>query len=69
MATKRKITKQTAKKIAVDMGINFKKDFHSLSSTHVSDLLAIAKMQGYKKPKTASGSTGRYYFEYLSKVK
>ena len=67
MAAK-KITKQTAKRIAIDYGINFKKDFYDLSSSQVTDLLKVAKMQGYKKPKTATGSTGRYYFEYLSKV-
>lgn len=68
MASK-KISKQTAKKIAVEMGFNFKKDFYTLSQSEVLQLLKIAKLQGYRKPKTASGSTGRYYSEYLSKVK
>lgn len=68
MATK-KITKQEAKALAKKMGISFYGEFFTLSKTDVSNLVAIAKLQDYRKSKTAKGSTGRMYFEYLSKVK
>jgi hypothetical protein len=29
--------------------------------------VALAKLVGYKKPASASGSTARYFFEYLKK--
>jgi hypothetical protein len=64
---KNKLTKTDAKNLAKKLGIDFSKDFYELSNTHVSELVALSKLVGYKKPKTASGSTARYFFNYLNK--
>jgi len=64
----RKISKFKAKEMAEDAGINFRNDFFTLSNSEKNTLLELAKMQGYKKSKNASGSTARMYFEYLSRL-
>ena len=43
-------------------------DFHALSSTIVDRLVAEAKEVGYRKPKNANGSRGRYFHAYLSRL-
>ncbi len=43
-------------------------DFHALSSTIVDRLLDEAKRAGYRKPKNANGSRGRYFHAYLSRL-
>ena len=62
-----KISKKEAYDLAKRQGVKFSKDFHAQSKG--SELAAIAKLAGYRKPKTASGSTGRYFFEHLEKLK
>ena len=62
-----RITKTEAKRLAKKAGINFNKDFFITSNSQKQDILSIAKLKGYRKPKTASGSTSRYFFEYLKK--
>lgn len=65
-----KITKCEAKRLAKNAGWDFSKDFYAQNSMSKSaDLVAIAKLAKYRKPKTASGSTARYFFEHLDKVK
>jgi hypothetical protein len=64
---KKKITKDEAIKLAEKMGVDFKKDFHAQS--YGTDLAAIAKLAGYKKSASASGSTGRCFFDHLAKYK
>lgn len=64
-----KISKTEAKRLAKKAGINFKKDFFELSNSAKGDLVHIANLKRYRKPKTASGSLARYFFEYLKKVK
>ena len=56
-----------AKKLANKAGINFRKDFFVQNRSAVSELPAIAKLKGYRKPKNGSYSTARYFFEYLQK--
>lgn len=65
----KKISKTAAKQLAKKQGINFRQDSSKLSISDKDFLSSLAKLQGYRKPKTASGSLGRYYFEYLKKVK
>jgi len=61
-----KITKSEAVKIAKQQGVNFCEDFHGQS---VGNIMAdLAKKAGYKKPKNANGSTGRYFFNHLAKT-
>ena len=64
-----KITKQEARRLAERSGIDFSRDYHELSSSAVDKLLAIRKLVGYRKPVTAGGSTGRYFFYYLQRVR
>ena len=63
-----KISKQEAKKLAIKAGINFDADYHQLRSSQVSDLMAICKLTKYRKPTSASGSTGRYFYSYLQRA-
>ncbi len=63
------ISKFEAYELAKKGGINFKKDFYQQSSFGVSELVAIAKLAGYRKPITANGSTGRYFFAHLERLK
>lgn len=63
----KKLSKEDAKALAKKMGINFSKDFFELSMSDKETLVSIAKLKGYRKPSTASGSTARYFFEYLTK--
>ena len=46
-------------------GISLKADFHTLRPDQVEIILDLAKRAGYRKPKNANGSTGRYYFQAL----
>lgn len=68
MAKGGKISREEALDKARLAGINFSKDFHELDSDDVNTLVEIAKETGYKKPKSASGSTGRYFFYHLQKL-
>jgi hypothetical protein len=63
----KKLSKSAAKALAVKQGINFSKDYHQLRSSEVDTLLAICKLVGYRKPASASGSTGRYFYQYLQR--
>jgi hypothetical protein len=51
---------------AIDVSIS--DDFHILSSSQATEIAKLAKRQGYKAPETASGSTGRCYFEALQRL-
>lgn len=64
-----KITKQEAKRLAVKAGIDFSRGYHQLSNADVDKLLAIRKLNGYRKPVSASGSTGRYFFYYRKRLR
>lgn len=65
----KKLSKQDAKRMAIDAGIDFNQDFHTLSSSKVDTLVELAKKSGYRKSKTSPGSRGRAFFEHLQKVK
>ena len=43
-------------------------DFHELSSSKVDQLLVAADSIGYRKPKNANGSRGRYFFARLQRL-
>ena len=62
-----KLSKFEAYKLAKRQGVKFNKDFHAQSKGN--ELAAIAKLTGYRKPKSASGSTGRYFFYHLLRLK
>ena len=70
MATRtKKLTRQEAKRVAEQLGIDFHRDFYTLTPAQVDALLVVRKRQGYRKPVSASGSTGRYFFYYLKNAK
>lgn len=63
---KEKITKLTAIKLAKAKGIKFSGSFHADCSTSQAEYLAeLARKAGYRKPRLASGSTGRYFYYHL----
>ena len=64
-----KITKLEAYKLAKEAGADFDKDVYAQSIGVLNNLAEIAKLAGYRKPKSASGSTGRYFFEHLNKLR
>lgn len=57
-----KLTRENAFAILNRCGIFKGANFHALRSDQVSALVECAKEQGYKKPKNANGSTGRYFY-------
>jgi len=63
---KKKISKHEAYKMAKKVGVDFNKDFHAQS--YGAELAALAKLAGYRKPKNANGSTGRYFFAHLDRL-
>lgn len=66
---KKKMTKQEAFDMAKRYGADFSKDAAQHGTSTMADLADIAKLFGYRKPKGASGSKGRYFFDYLKKAK
>ena len=62
---KGKLTKKDAFDKAKEQGIDFTKDSAQVDKGILADL---AKRANYKKPKSASGSTGRYFFDHLKKM-
>ena len=68
-ARKKKISPHEAKQLVRSDGIDFRRDFHELSSSEVQRILEIARLAGYRKSKNAPGSTARMYFQYLNRLK
>lgn len=64
-----RISRWEAKEIAMANGIDFDTDFHALSHDHMSLLVTLAKRSGYRKPVSASGSTARYFYYNLQRIK
>ncbi len=71
MSKKATISKSDAYKLAKKAGIKFGKhpDSGVQSPSAMTELAAIAKLAGYRKPKTASGSTGRYFYYHLARLR
>jgi hypothetical protein len=67
--TVHKISREEDKRLAVKAGIDLHKDFFVLRGSEVGDLLAIARLKGYRKSKSAPGSTARMLFRYLQLTK
>lgn len=44
------------------------RDFYALPSSSVDVIVEAAKRVGYRKPKNANGSRGRYFYAYLERV-
>lgn len=52
-----------------DQGVDFAEDFHLLRSDKVELLTEAAKACKYKAPEGANGSTARYFFARLARIK
>lgn len=66
---KKRMDKAEAIKLAKAFGIKFTGDFHAdVNSSEASYLSDLAKVVGYKKPASASGSTARYFYDNLCKA-
>lgn len=61
-----KLSKEQALKMAMNMGVDFEKDFHAQS--YGNELSELAKKVGYRKSPSASGSLGRQFFYHLQKI-
>lgn len=64
----RKVSRTGACDILASTGAGRNSDFHALSSTIVDRLLDAAGKVGYRKPKNANGSRGRYFHAYLQRL-
>lgn len=64
-----KISKLEAYRLAKKAGADFDKDVHAQNIGVLLDMSAIARLAGYRRPKNASGSTGRYFFYHLDKLR
>lgn len=42
-------------------------NFFTLSASKVTELLEVADAVGYRKPRNANGSRGRYFFAHLQR--
>ncbi len=65
---KRRLDRNSACNILSTSGAGRNSDFHALSSTVVERLLDAAGEVGYRKPKNANGSRGRYFHAYLQRL-
>lgn len=64
----RKLTKQGACDLAKRYGIKFSGDFHRDCNRDQAQYLSdLAKLVGYRQPKSASGSRARYFYDHLIK--
>lgn len=57
-----------ARNIMTAIGCSLAADFHTLDSNQVSRVVMEAEQYGYRKPKKANGSTGRYFFAYVQRM-
>ena len=49
-------------------GIDIRANFYTLRASQVGVIVDLAKQSGYRRPKNANGSTGRYYFSALQRA-
>ncbi len=63
------ISKIDAYRLAKKAGARFSKDYFQQSSGVQSEMAAIAKLAGYRKPANASGSLSRYFFAHLDRLR
>lgn len=61
------LTKLEARDIAHRYAIPLHSDYHALPWSTVQRVINAANDHGYRQPKNASGSRGRYFFDYLQR--
>jgi len=65
----KKISKLDAYRMAKKVGCDFSRDFHAQRMDCSSELVRLSKLAGYRKPANASGSTARYFFDHLDRLR
>lgn len=60
-----RVDRTTARNILAQCGAPLDSDFHTLGRGVVCALLDSADLLGYRKPRNANGSRGRYFHAYL----
>jgi len=66
---KRNVLTKTEAVAALRKGrLNLSHDYHQLSSSDVDKVLFVASLYGYRKPKNASGSKGRMFWQFMQRV-
>lgn len=63
-----RLTPDTAREILHTCRAHRDTDFHALPSSIVECLVEQARQHGYRKPRNANGSTGRYFHAYLVRL-
>ena len=67
-----KITKRMgfyeARRILAAISCDLNADYHTLDSNQVHRVVMEARQYGYRKPKNANGSLGRYFFSYVQRT-
>ena len=63
-----RLTRGEACEILRRTGAPIDADFHALHSTQVNAIVDEARRAGYRKPKNANGSRGRYFFARLQRL-
>lgn len=53
---------------ALERGIPLDRDFHTLNSDDVQSVITMAMIHKYRKPRSANGSTARYYHARLRRA-
>jgi len=59
--------KQNARAALTNHGVPLNRDYHTLPSATVEDIVEAAKAHRYRKPKNANGSTARCFYEYANR--
>lgn len=68
MASRKKVPVCAAKALLKARGVDVSAhDFFELRSSDVGIVLEVAKAAGYRKSKTAPGSTARMFYQYLGR--
>lgn len=62
-----KLSKEEQLDRALQAGVKFNVDFHTLPFSQIYELLEIAQEAGYRKSKSYPASKGHAYFHYLQK--
>lgn len=63
-----RMTYHEARALASCFCFDPREDWHRMSTGSKEGVIAAAKSRGYRAPKNANGSTGRYFAEYLRRV-
>ena len=63
----KQMEREVARKILADCNVEIGQDYDRLDTDRVLAILDAAAERGYKKPKDANGSTGRYFHAYLQR--